>query len=58
MPEVMHRYSVELLVHFQCGECKQWWTIGDWDKTKEELFCPACGTKAQAVPWPESSSPV
>jgi ribosomal protein L44E len=34
--------STEKLVHFQCGECKKWWSIGDAPK-KIQWFCPWCG---------------
>ncbi len=33
----------EKLVHFSCGNCKKWWTIGDAPKDKV-WHCPWCGT--------------
>lgn len=48
----MHKYSDELLRHYQCCKCEQWWTIGDPDKIDWKhkhgkfmhlVFCPACG---------------
>jgi len=37
--------SKEELHHFNCKECKKWWTIGDAPEDKEEWFCPWCGKK-------------
>lgn len=39
------KVSKEVLVHFQCSECKGWWTIGDAPE-RDHWFCPWCG-KAQ-----------
>lgn len=39
----LHKFSTEILVHFQCGECKKWWTIGDAPIEKTEWVCPWCG---------------
>jgi len=38
---VRHKLSVETLYHFQCGQCKGWWTIGDWTPV-DDLSCPHC----------------
>lgn len=35
--------SSEILVHFSCGHCGKWWTIGDAPSGKEKWFCPWCG---------------
>ncbi len=35
--------SEEILTHFQCSDCKGWWTIGDAPKESEHWFCPWCG---------------
>jgi len=41
----MIRYSKETLYHFQCGECKGWWSVADFHilpyKT-ETMACPHC----------------
>ena len=36
-------YSKEILVHYRCSACNQWWTIGD-DKPEERgsITCPHC----------------
>jgi len=39
------RVSREELVHFRCGKCKKWWTVGDAPKSKKMWFCPWCGVK-------------
>jgi len=44
MPKL--KTSEEVLIHFRCGCCDHWWTIGDAPvKEKKEWFCPWCGTK-------------
>lgn len=35
--------SKEMLYHFQCDDCKKWWTIGDAPEDKCDWFCPWCG---------------
>jgi len=44
-----HRHVVEELHHFQCGECKKWWAIGDAPKAKNDWFCPWCGTMESGI---------
>lgn len=34
----------ENLYHFLCGNCKKWFSIGDWEPV-EQLYCPHCGKK-------------
>lgn len=54
-----HTYTVERLVHYRCGSCAKWWTIGD-DPLPDQDFlagfgprqtrcCPWCGHGAGAV---------
>lgn len=43
------RYSVEYLYHFRCEKCRGWWSIGDWQATRE-LHCPYCGSKGTTTP--------
>lgn len=43
-----HLYSVERLIHYQCGKCSAWWSIGD-GPTDEELTCVKCGHKAACL---------
>lgn len=46
--------STELLVHFNCGACQKWWSVGDAPPDKENWFCPWCGTeqKIQIITHP------
>lgn len=39
----MIEYSVEKLYHFSCSNCSQWWTIGDYTRSRD-MTCPHCGT--------------
>lgn len=42
-----HHQSVEHLYHFNCGDCKQWWSIGDYKPNKDLILtCPHCGFKS------------
>lgn len=52
-----HTYSLETLVHYQCGACKQWWTIGD-DRAGRCLSCPGCGHRADTIPKAEYDVPM
>lgn len=45
------RYSVERLLHCQCGACGQWWTIGDGDEWLV-YRCPRCGKANRLRPAP------
>ena len=39
--------SVEVLYHFTCDSCKNWWSIAmekhGWNP--KEMWCPHCGSK-------------
>ena len=48
-----HKFSKEILYHFNCGKCKKWWSIADYHLVsnnapkKEEtepnpITCPFC----------------
>lgn len=42
--DFMHQASIEQLWHFNCTDCKNWWTIGDFKpKADWVLVCPHCG---------------
>lgn len=43
-----HTYSVEKLIHYSCGNCLKWWSIGD-GPINAELICPNCGFKANII---------
>ena len=49
-----HQYTVEVLYHFTCGVCENWWSYAvtpfvqpiEFDaglKKDEQLYCPHCG---------------
>jgi DNA-directed RNA polymerase subunit RPC12/RpoP len=51
-----HRFSKEILYHFNCGKCNKWWSIADYhlfsnnvpeDKEMVHILitCPHCGHK-------------
>jgi hypothetical protein len=46
--------SKEVLSHFCCGNCKQWWTIGDWVATSNLMVCPRCGEVGEVAISEES----
>ncbi|MBP8251746.1 MAG: hypothetical protein KAX40_05240 [Herpetosiphon sp.] len=48
MDQATFLYSVERLVHFQCGVCQKWWSIGDAPH-RDFWFCPWCGAKLVLV---------
>ena len=41
------KLSRDVLHHFQCGNCKRWWSIGDAHKVDivdhRQWYCPWCG---------------
>lgn len=41
------KMSVERLVHFHCGHCTRWWSIGD-APARAAWFCPWCGQRNEA----------
>jgi len=49
-----HEYSWELLYHFNCGECKNWWsyttteTAYQWKN--QAMSCPHCGYRTTIQP--------
>ena len=54
-----HKFSKEILYHFNCGKCDKWWSIADHhllsnDVPKKEeivpnyIICPHCGHKEEA----------
>ena len=46
----MHTYSKEILYHFRCCVCGQWWTIGDprEEMLVDDVYCPYCSTGCSA----------
>jgi len=48
--EPNHTFSIEKIVHFQCGKCQKWWSIADAPlKTKEDWTCPWCSYKSSCI---------
>ena len=54
-----HQYTCEVLYHFTCGVCENWWSYSvtpfvqpiEFDagiKKDEQLHCPHCGHKQKA----------
>ena len=47
-----HEYSSEIIYHFNCSECKNWWSYATTYLSEDveypitrELHCPFCGYK-------------
>ena len=40
---------MEPIYHFRCAVCRMWWSIGDWEITKD-MYCPHCGSKGRTIP--------
>jgi len=42
-----HKFSKEILYHFNCGKCNKWWSIADYHLFSKEvpsfITCPHCG---------------
>ena len=48
-----HQYTVEVIYHFTCGVCENWWSYAvtpfvqpiefDAGVTDERIYCPHCG---------------
>lgn len=55
----MFEYSIEILHHFSCSRCRNWFTIGDLKiESGLILTCPHCGMQTtefkKAKPLPKS----
>lgn len=44
------RSSTERFVHFNCGSCEKWFSIGDTPADRTKWTCPWCGTKQEYDP--------
>lgn len=44
----MIEYTIEILHHFKCNDCKKWWSIADWTKT-QTMSCPFCTIESMDV---------
>ena len=39
-----HEYTIEKIYHFNCGECKNWWSYAsDTELRMKKMTCPHCG---------------
>jgi transcription elongation factor Elf1 len=46
-----HQYTVEILYHFSCGVCDNWWSWAqtpfvqpvDINLSDKKIYCPHCG---------------
>lgn len=49
-----HEYSMEWLYHFNCSECKNWWSYPTTEirtpVMQQNFYCPHCGHKDTAAP--------
>ena len=49
-----HEYSWELLYHFNCGECKNWWSYSttetQYQWRDQTMSCPHCGYRTNIKP--------
>jgi len=47
----MISYSTEHLFHFNCGECKNWWSYASVEDYKPYvMICPHCGEMQKIEP--------
>ena len=49
-----HKFSKEILYHFNCGKCNKWWSIADYhlfskDILKNKIICPHCEYKEEII---------
>ena len=45
-----HTYTKELILHFNCAECMNWWSYATTEivwPPWSEMTCPHCGHKAE-----------
>ena len=59
MKNKKHQYTVELLFHFNCGTCENWWSYAstpycltgsiEYNSPPEHIdyYCPHCGSAEQ-----------
>ena len=48
-----HKFSKEILYHFNCGKCNKWWSISDYHllsiKDNKKVTCPHCKHTEKAI---------
>jgi|10_taG_2_1085330.scaffolds.fasta_scaffold33788_3 C4-type Zn-finger protein len=58
--QVKHKFSKEILYHFNCGKCNKWWSIADYhlfynnvpeneEMVHSLMICPYCGHKETLI---------
>ncbi len=44
--QVKHKFSKEILYHFNCGKCNKWWSVSDYHllsiDNNKKVTCPHC----------------
>ena len=54
-----HKFSKEILYHFNCGKCNKWWSIADYHllssnlELSDDIKCPHCGYSSIPIPSEE-----
>jgi hypothetical protein len=53
-PVTHHTFSSEIIYHFNCGECKNWWSYASIESRyswqSSHMTCPHCGVNAEIRP--------
>ena len=53
-----HKYTSELIYHFTCGKCSQWWSYASSENgsipDEYEMNCPHCGHETTVEPKEEN----
>ncbi len=50
-----HKFSKEILYHFNCGKCNKWWSISDYHLLSNtipetnKIICPHCEHKEKLI---------
>ena len=56
---VRHEYTCETILHFTCGECKNWWSYASPSFSQRhitKMVCPHCGLKSKTELKDESGN--
>lgn len=47
---INHKYTIEIIFHFTCSECKNWWSIAlthvSDNYPEGRAYCPHCGKES------------
>ena len=45
-----HKFSKEILYHFNCGKCNKWWSVSDYHLLSNKvIICPHCEHKGEVI---------